>query len=123
MHYVTLSWHKYAHENKRLRGIFILLVTGGVRLYTQNLWLTASAFLRNIAVFSALHTLQGSLDSRVHFNPIVFFRAGDALFSVFFVLSFISSFIGRNTDFDLSCSDIRSASTKVITYTQERFDF
>lgn len=123
MHYVTLSWYIQAHTYKRIRVAFIGILTGIVTFKTGNIRLGVSVLTWHIAFSSALHTLQWSLASRVSFNPLVFFRAGDAIFSVFFVVSFISAFIGRNTEFTLTCDDITKASTRVITYTQETFDF
>ena len=123
MHYVTLSRYKQAHAFKRAWFFIIWIATLFITYKTQNIWLWVSFLTRNIAISSALHTLEGSLKTRINFNPLVFFRAGDALFSVFFVISFITAFVGRNQEFNLTCDDITRASTRIITYTQEKFNF
>ncbi len=123
MHYVTLSRYKQAHAFKRAWFFIIWIATLFITYKTQNIWLWVSFLTRNIAISSALHTLEGSLKTRINFNPLVFFRAGDALFSVFFVISFIAAFVGRNQEFNLTCDDITRASTRIITYTQEKFNF
>lgn len=123
MHYITLSLHKYASSAKWIIALFIIGITATVWFREHNAWLAVSVLAWNIAIFSSIHTLQRSKNAYVRFNPLIFFRAGNALFSTFFVISFIAAFIGRNTEFDLTCTDIKKASTSVITYTQEKFDF
>jgi len=66
-----------------------------------------------------MDSLEDSLINRKRFRAFDFFKTGGALFSVLFTLSFITSFIGRNPHFNLTCNEISDASTTVVTYTKE----
>lgn len=122
MHYVTLSWRDTAHKYGWIVRIFITVMTFTVLITTGNIWLWLSVLLWHAALRSVIHSLEEILTNRRKFRLKEFFQAGGALFSIFFTLSFITAFMGRNEQFTLTCDDIYEASFKVVNYTEEKFN-
>lgn len=122
MHYVTLSWRDMAHKYGWIVWTIFGVLVFSILAITKNIWIGLSALLRHAAIRSVLHSLEAVLTNRRTFSPVEFFQSGWALFSIFFTLSFITAFIGRNQQFDLTCQDIYKASNAVINYTEEKFN-
>lgn len=122
MHYVTLSWRDTVHKYGWIIWIFILVITGFIMVDFNNVWLGISILLWHVALRSVIYSLENELLNSRRFNKRGFFQTWGVLFSVLFTLSFITAFIWRNQQFTLWCDEIISASTSVITYTQEKFN-
>lgn len=122
MHYVTLSWRDTVHQYRWFVLIFVVIISGIVIAYTGNIWAGISVFLWHAALRSVSHSLETILSNRRKFSKKEFFQAGGALFSIFFTLSFITAFLGRNEQFTLTCDDIYRAGYAVIDYSEETFN-
>lgn len=119
MHYVTLSWRETVQEYTWVAWIFMLGVSIFVGVLTHSAWMWASALFWHGALWFVIDSLEDSLINRRRFKSIDFFTTGGVLFSILFTLSFITSFIGRNPHFNLTCNEINDASTSVVSYTKE----
>lgn len=122
MHYVTLSWRDTVHKYGRAIWVFIAAITLFILGFTKNIWLGLSVLLWHAAIRSVVHSLEDILTNRRKFHFQEFFQAGSVMFSIFFTLSFITAFMGRNQQFTLTCDDITKASTAVLSYTQDKFN-
>lgn len=118
MHYVTLSRRSAVHRYGQLIAICVGAIGLVIWVVSKNIRLTASSVLWHAALFSVVYSLEDIISNRRKFRPGQFFRTGGTLFSIFFTLSFITAFIGRNQEFSLTCNDIMDASTSVVRYTQ-----
>ena len=102
--------------------MYVLALSIVILVITKNIWLGLSALLRHAAIGSVVYSLEEVLTNRRKFIVGEFFQAGGALFSIFFTLSFITAFIGRNQEFNLTCDDIYRASNAVVNYTEDKFN-
>lgn len=119
MHYVTLSRRTAVHRYGWVIAICVGAVGLVIGVVSKNIRLGVSSVLRHIALLSVVYSLEDIISNRRRFRPAQFFRTGGTLFSIFFTLSFITAFIGRNQEFSLTCEDITKASTSVLRYTQD----
>lgn len=122
MHYVVLSRRDTVHKYGWAVRLFVAVMTLAILGYTKNIWLWISVLMWHAALWSVVHSLEEILTNRRKFQFQQFFQAWGALFSIFFTLSFITAFIGRNQQFTLTCDDITRASTAVLSYTQDKFN-
>ncbi len=119
MHYVIMSWRETIHKHGRYIMVYVILITGAVLYFTGNIWLALSSLLRHIAIGSVVYSLEEVMTNRRRFRTKEYFSTGWVLFSVFFTLSFITAFMGRNQTFTLSCEEIYDASHAVIRYSED----
>ena len=121
MHYITLSRRSAVHRYGGLIALCVAAIGVIVAVATKNIRLALSSILWHAALFSVVYSLEDIISNRRRFRPAQFFRTGGALFSIFFTLSFITAFIGRNQHFTLNCETLNGASNSVINFTERTF--
>lgn len=110
------------HKYRWFVLMFVLIISGIVITRTGSVWIGVSVLLWHAALRGVMHSLENILSTRKKFKKSVFFQAGGAIFSIFFTLSFITAFIGRNEKFTLTCDDIYDAGFAVVNYSEEKFN-